>query len=311
MSSNSIHYPKLKDLTGQRFGRLTVIDRGPNAKEQTRWNCVCDCGAATLVFGSSLRNGNTQSCGCLHVGCQLKDLSGSRFGKWLVIDRAPDMKAQTYWNCVCDCGNHRIVAAASLVRGLSKSCGCLCLETVMTMEQFLDKHVPNRQPGQCWLWTGAIGPTGYGSCRWKRKTRAAHRLVYEHLIGPVPEGLELDHLCKTRHCVNPAHLEPVTHAENLRRGINYWRDRTHCISGHEYTAETIRWRPTGHRICRICEQEKHRRQFGWQGGPWNRDKTQCPKGHAYDEPNTYINRRGDRLCRECTRLRSRMYRASH
>ena len=74
----------------------------------------------------------------------------------------------------------------------------------------------------CWVWTGRLNDDGYGvlDMSWRGggpKLRSAHRLAYELLVGPIPDGLELDHLCFVRSCVNPAHLEPVTHAENLRR----------------------------------------------------------------------------------------------
>lgn len=176
----------------------------------------------------------------------------------------------------------------------------------MTIEKLLTKYVPTRQAGQCWLWTGAI-TKGYATCRWKGKTYRAHRLAYEQWVGPIAEGLDLDHLCKTPRCVNPAHLEAVTHEENLRRARNYWRDRSCCSQGHPYTADNIRWGPKGHhRICRTCELESHRRQDNWQGGPWNRDKVHCPKGHPYDEANTHVNGQGARICKECNRERSRV-----
>jgi len=166
----------------------------------------------------------------------------------------------------------------------------------------LDKYVPNRQPDHCWLWTGYIKSTGYGICHWQKKTHRAHRLVYEYLVSAVPKGLELDHLCRNRACVNPAHLEPVTHKENMRRG--YRSERTHCVHGHELIGENTRWYGT-QRICRTCAQQHYRRHQNWQGGPFNRDKTHCPKGHAYDEANTSINRAGSRVCRECKNQRSR------
>jgi len=74
----------------------------------------------------------------------------------------------------------------------------------------------------CWLWSGARNRAGYGVIGINLASKLAHRISYEAFVGPVPEGLELDHLCKTKACVNPAHLEPVTRAENVKRG---WPDR--------------------------------------------------------------------------------------
>ena len=72
----------------------------------------------------------------------------------------------------------------------------------------------------CWLWTAAKQQGGYGMFGAKntKKVVAAHRWSYEHFVGPIPKGMQIDHLCRVRHCVNPAHLEPVTPKENLRRG---------------------------------------------------------------------------------------------
>lgn len=112
--------------------------------------------------------------------------------------------------------------------------------------------------GGCWRWKGAIvgGENGgYGQFRVGDRRIVAHRVAYELLVGPIPEGLELDHLCRNRWCVNPAHLEPVTHLENMRRAPR-WQDKnikTHCIRGHEYTPEnTYVNKKTGARRCRMC-----------------------------------------------------------
>lgn len=70
----------------------------------------------------------------------------------------------------------------------------------------------------CWLWTGIVGANGYGRARRGQRKISAHRVVYEQHMGPISDDLMLDHLCRVRHCVNPAHLEPVTNAENQRRG---------------------------------------------------------------------------------------------
>lgn len=74
------------------------------------------------------------------------------------------------------------------------------------------------QPDGCVLWTGFVGPDGYGRVCVAYKQRPAHRVIYEAFYGPVPEHLDIDHLCRNRACVSPAHLEPVMRAENLRRG---------------------------------------------------------------------------------------------
>jgi HNH endonuclease len=86
------------------------------------------------------------------------------------------------------------------------------------MRWLFDKiDAPPRRPA-CWNWTGSRDRWGYALMRIDGKTRVIHRLVYEHFYGPVPPGLELDHTCKNPSCVNPSHLEPVTHLENLLRG---------------------------------------------------------------------------------------------
>src|SRR5208337_4315885 len=72
----------------------------------------------------------------------------------------------------------------------------------------------------CWIWQRAKHPLGYGSSSGDGEDRIAHRMIYKRHRGPIPEGLELDHLCRQTSCVNPDHLEPVTHAENMRRGVN-------------------------------------------------------------------------------------------
>lgn len=107
----------------------------------------------------------------------------------------------------------------------------------------------------CWLWTGATGPTGYGVTYNNGKNQYVHRAVYELLVGPIPDGLQIDHLCRVRNCVNPDHLEPVTPQENTRRGDAWkWRlRRTHCRRGHEYSAENTVMRQGG-RWCRACSR---------------------------------------------------------
>lgn len=96
---------------------------------------------------------------------------------------------------------------------------------------FESKYIPEPNSG-CWLWT-AYSPNGrYGAMNWGGRRKLAHVIAYEIYRGPVAEGVELDHLCKNTFCVNPEHLEPVTHLENVRR--NKFATATYCKYGHAY-----------------------------------------------------------------------------
>jgi hypothetical protein len=111
----------------------------------------------------------------------------------------------------------------------------------------------------CWLWKGPRGK-GYGQLResGRRSPVQAHRVAYEHFVGPIPKGLQLDHLCRERWCVNPFHLEPVTNRENAQRGAK-GRLVTVCRHGHPYMDENTLWRqlPDGpRRACLTCRRER-------------------------------------------------------
>lgn len=119
----------------------------------------------------------------------------------------------------------------------------------------------------CWLWSGARSK-GYGvfGIPKTRRNARAHRLSYLFHVGPIPIGLELDHLCRVPACVNPAHLEPVTHQINTARGVagqatgRQMRSRTHCPSGHPYDKKNTRIRPNGSRVCMACHVVAKRRR---------------------------------------------------
>ena len=128
-------------------------------------------------------------------------------------------------------------------------------------QRFWDKVIvmPASEGGCCW-WIASTSQ-GYGAFGIGKKVRRAHRVAYEALVGPVPTGLDLDHLCRVRECCNPVHLEPVTRRENLLRGDTVTAKSaaaTHCPKGHEYSALNtnyfrVRGRTTG-RQCRECNR---------------------------------------------------------
>lgn len=106
----------------------------------------------------------------------------------------------------------------------------------------------------CWNWKGGISVYGYGQFMMNKKNYRVHKLIYELLKGKVPDGLELDHLCRVRHCVNPEHLEAVTHDENVKRGNDglFQKLKTHCPQGHSYSGDNLYLDKKGYRRCRQC-----------------------------------------------------------
>lgn len=127
----------------------------------------------------------------------------------------------------------------------------------LTFPRIMDKHVD--LVGDCWEWQSSK-KYGYGQVRVDSKLHLAHRLVYEALIGPIPEGLDIDHLCRNRACVNPLHMEPVTRRENLLRGegvVAINAAKTHCLRGHPFEGDNLRINQRKYgieRACRECER---------------------------------------------------------
>lgn len=130
--------------------------------------------------------------------------------------------------------------------------------------------IPAHRPelGPCWIWEGSTSGKGYGRFWISPRLRPAHTVAYELVVGPIPDGLEPDHLCRVRSCVNPAHVEPVTHRENTLRADRvamgaFNTAKTQCPQGHPYDEENTLFDRFGFRKCRECARiwanERYRR----------------------------------------------------
>lgn len=120
---------RIIDLTGQIFGKLTVISQAPSVNGRAMWNCRCECGNQVICPGRGLRDGSSRSCGCL----KKQDLAGKVFGRLTVLSYAYSKNGSRYWKCQCECGNIAYVTTKSLNSGNTQSCGCLHHENVRKM----------------------------------------------------------------------------------------------------------------------------------------------------------------------------------
>ena len=174
------------------------------------------------------------------------------------------------------------------------------------MEQFDDRFLSkvSVEPNTgCWLWAAQVSPDGYGKFVFEGG-QLAHRFSYETTNGSIPDGLQIDHLCRQRSCVNPEHLEAVTQAENMRRGIK-GALTTHCPHGHVYDEYNTAHNTVGGRVCRKCRKAgSDARTAAARASREPRiPRTHCLRGHEYlTNANTY---KGKRMCRVCANITRR------
>lgn len=142
------------------------------------------------------------------------------------------------------------------------TCACEAMREANSLLATLENRIERVPESGCWIWTGALNDYGYATVNRGGKKSGVHRMIYEAINGPIG-GLVVDHLCRVRCCLNPAHMEAVTVAENNLRGIspfaNYAK-RTHCKNGHALVDGFRMANGRRYRGCPTCEQEKHRRQ---------------------------------------------------
>lgn len=171
----------------------------------------------------------------------------------------------------------------------------------------LTRNIEVDQSG-CWVWTAFRNHDGYGRRYWNGRQKFVHRIVYESLVGKVPPKMELDHLCRVRACCNPAHLEIVTHKQNMERGLHNGgrnnREKTHCINGHAFTEANTYWRTDMRhgRICRTCRNnashKAHGKTYTFMDDSWRGVERACSQCGSTFIPRTKKNAYCSEVCKQ-------------
>ena len=180
---------------------------------------------------------------------------------------------------------------------------------MMSAERIVKSVSPEPNTG-CWLCTLSDNGRGYGRVVINGRAMQAHRVIYEQFRGPIPPMMDLDHLCRMKLCVNPDHLEPTTHRENVKRGLAgatttaRQRAKTHCPFGHEYSGVNLIVKPNGARGCRACAKRRDKVRTLLRPRKHITPKSHCKRGHLLTGPEVLIS--GNlRICLICRRLRDK------
>lgn len=240
-----------------------VVSRGWCSAHYQRWLNDGDPGA-----GRPLRYSTVKAGACAVPGCDAPEKArgwcGKHYGRLLrhgdPLGGAPERAGKRLRPCAIDeCANLATGGHGWCKRHYQRwhkygdpLAGKEYTPRGMPLRERIEARVAKAE--ECWFWLGSLDGCGYGMIAVDGRAMRAHRASYEAFVAPIPEGLVIDHLCRNRACVNPAHLEPVPHEVNVRRGASAER-HSHCHKGHEFTEENTLWR----QVCATCDRENRRR----------------------------------------------------
>lgn len=279
--SESLLGKNLIDMTGQRFGRWTVLHQAPSrpygdgVHATTMWHCRCDCGNEADVAAASLRNGDSQSCGCLKIErlSKSQDLIGQRFGRWLVIDTAEAIiigkkqkRKQKMWLCECDCGTIKAVSERSLISGKTISCGCY------RKEQHRANAVHEDLTGlQFGAWTAL-------ECLGRRYYNHGSALMYrcrcecgnEGIVSASSLKLGDSQSCGCRREIksySEQHMCDILNDMGIRYQRNFWFDGLVGIKGKPLSYDFALFDELDSIMCLIeCQGQQHEKPVAFFGG---------------------------------------------
>lgn len=239
-----------KDLTGNKYGMLEVIEQSKSKNEKTAWLCRCDCGNERVVKTSNLKNNTNLSCGCQNK-YKFKDLTNQKFGRYLAINKVEDDKNNnTRWLCKCECGNERVVYTRSLITGESKSCGCLRKEMSSNRGKykkpntyiFFDDYIEvcTRSNEKFLIDKEDFYIIENRSCYIDKNYVRFNRKTLSRIIMDCPDDKVVDHINHDTLDNRKSNLRIVTHQQNmLNSSVN--KNNTSGVKGVSWNKKYKKW----------------------------------------------------------------------